>query len=185
MAAVLGGKAPHAYVATKLLAEACSDLSAVDAAGLTAAHHAAASANADAGRCVRLLLSRGAAAEARTRDGGATPLMLAAGAGNAAAVRALLDAGADVAAVDARGLTAEHFCDPRRMAEWERDLYDAARHGAAAAMLAESRRRMEVAMGGGIGTVLSAPRTGDVPATVITVAGPGAAYAVPSSAGRG
>ncbi|CAI5489178.1 unnamed protein product, partial [Closterium sp. Naga37s-1] len=48
----------------------------------------------------------GASVGARTRAGGATALHRAAGAGHEGVVRLLLARGADVAAVDADGLTA-------------------------------------------------------------------------------
>jgi hypothetical protein len=57
---------------------------------------------------VSVLLAAGAAVDARTAGGRATPLMRAAAGGHAAVVDDLLAAGADAAAADGDGETAAH-----------------------------------------------------------------------------
>ena len=74
--------------------------------GMTALHWAAQHGNV---KMVNLLADAGVDVEARTRLGGHTPLQVASRNAEAAAVRALLAAGADAGAVTTTGATALHF----------------------------------------------------------------------------
>ena len=83
-----------------------ADPDAAHGDGLTALHWAAQHGDM---KILGLLLDAGADVETRTRLGGHTPLQVASRSAEAAAVRALLAAGADPGAVASTGATALHF----------------------------------------------------------------------------
>src|SRR5579872_3178700 len=80
-----------------------ADVNAAQGDGSTALHWAAFRDDVD---MLKLLLAAGADVKAATREGAITPLFMACTNGNAAAIDALLKAGADAKSVKANGTTA-------------------------------------------------------------------------------
>ena len=103
------GETPLMMAALKAEVDAATALvvhgAAVQKDGWSPLHYAATGGNV---AIVKLLLSKGAALEARSPNG-STPLMMAARYGNEEAVDALLSAGADRAATNQQGLNAAAF----------------------------------------------------------------------------
>ena len=91
-----------------------ADANAPQPDGLTALHWAALNDDAE---IIRVVVYAGATLEPRTRVGGYTPLHLASRSGNAEAVGALLESGADPNAFTSTGATALHFAAEANSAE--------------------------------------------------------------------
>ncbi|XP_063240434.1 ankyrin repeat domain-containing protein 27 [Bacillus rossius redtenbacheri] len=89
-----------------------ADVNVCNPEGVTPLHAAAAHGRAD---LVRLLLERGARADAVTRARRASPLHLACQHQQLRAARLLLQAGCSVDLADARGNTALHYCSDARL----------------------------------------------------------------------
>jgi ankyrin repeat protein len=92
--------------AVKVLLQSGADVNTALGDGMTALHYAALKNDAE---LARMLLYAGANLKATTRLGGYTPLLLAARGGNAAALGALLDSGADANGATVNGTTALMF----------------------------------------------------------------------------
>jgi ankyrin repeat protein len=92
--------------AVRTLLQGGADVNTAMADGMTALHYAALKNDAE---LTRLLVVAGANLKATTRLGGYTPLLLASRSGNAAAIQALLEGGADPNSATVNGTTALMF----------------------------------------------------------------------------
>src|SRR5256885_7980724 len=108
-------------VAVKAMLKQAADVNAAQGDGMTALHWAAMKNDAE---MTQTLLYAGANVRAKTRIGDYTPLVLAARAGNAAVLPALIAAGADVNSKTSNGTTPLMFAAASGSVEAVKELLD-------------------------------------------------------------